>query len=287
VSLIRKFLLYFEFALFAAIQGVGLASSVIALAPAFAKGPAGKNPDLEQDFMATLPPSDNMRRNPSYNAETIHPFEAGPATYRIYNHKNGQAKQALLLQAQTAFSGECSAKGGVIALRDGRDYAFTTERLRPSAPDATILICIKPDRTALGMLITLKRSVRQPDPNGDLGTAAIGLLFNASAPYYLIALQPPASVFTQDRLDREAAERTAVQQRQSADRDWAAEQERVEVERWRRTIKAGTETGCGPVLRVNGDLIEVVYFQTREPKWFRRSELWPERFTKGGLRTCS
>jgi hypothetical protein len=285
--MVRKILLLFEFALLAAIQVVGLASSVIALVPAFAKDPASKNADLMQDFMATLPPSNNMRKNPSYNAETIHPFEADPATYRVYNHKNGQAKQALLLQAQTAFASECSSKGGVIAPQNGRDYELTIERLRPTVPDATFQICLKQDRTALGMLITLKRSVHQPDPNGDLGTAAIGLLFNGNAPYYLIALQQPASIYTQERLDREVAERTAAQQRQSAERERATEQERVEVERWRKTIKPGTETGCGPVLRLNGDLIEVVYYQNREPKWFRRSELWPTLFNTGGLRTCS
>jgi hypothetical protein len=120
-----------------------------------------------------------------------------------------------------------------------------------------------------------------------LGSAALGLLLDRSAPYYLISLQPPSSVYTQERLDREASELAATQQRQTAARDRAVDQERVEVERWRRTIKAGTETGCGPVLRANGDLIQVVYYQTRVPKWYRRSELWPTLFTKGGLRTCS
>jgi hypothetical protein len=237
--------------------------------------------------MATLPPSDNMRRNTSYSNETTHPFQASAATYRIYNHQNGRAKQALLQHAQTAFTRECSAKGGAIAPREGRDYALTYERLRPPAPDANILICIKLDRTALGMLITLKRTVRARDSGGDLSDAALDLVFGGSAPYYLVALLPPTSVFTQELLDREAAELAAAQQQQAAERDRAEAIERVEDDRWRRTIKPGTETGCGPVLRVNGDLVEVVYYQTREPKWYRRSELWPKLFTKGGLRTCN
>jgi hypothetical protein len=289
VSMFRKTILCAEFALLAATQVAGMISAVIGMWPVSAQSapkPALSNPDSVQDFMATLPPSENMRRNASYTSETTHPFEADPATYRIYNHKNGRAKQALLQQAQTAFTNECSAKGGVIALRNSRDHELTIERLRPAAPDAKYLICMKPDRTVLGMLITLKRNVRRPDPNGDLGTAALGLLLDRSAPYYLISLQPPSSVYTQERLDQEASELAATQQRQTAERDRAVDQERVEVERWRRTIKAGTETGCGPVLRVNGDLIKVVYYQSREPKWYRRSELWPTLFTKAGLRTC-
>jgi hypothetical protein len=287
VPLVRKAILYAECALIGAVQVAGIVSAIIGLWPVGAQTPARSNPELVQDFMATLPPSDNMRRNTSYSAETSHPFQAGAATYRIYNHKNGRAKQALLQQAQTAFTSECSAKGGAIAPREGRDYTLTIERLRPYAPDATILICIRPDRTALGMLITIKRTVRARDAGGDLSDAALDLVFGGGTPYYLVALLPPTSVYTRERLDREAAELAAAQQQQAAERDRAEALERVEAERWRRTIKPGTETSCGPVLRVNGDLIEVVYYQTREPKWYRRSELWPTLFTKGGLRTCN
>jgi hypothetical protein len=166
--MIRKVVRYLECTVIAALQVAGIASAIIGLWPAAAQTSLPSKPDLVQNFMATLPPSDNMRRNSSYTSETTHPFEAGPATYRIYNHKNGQAKQALLQQAQTAFTNECSAKDGVIAPRDSRDHELTIERLRPAAPDATYLICLKPDRTPLGVLITLKRNVRRPDPNGDL-----------------------------------------------------------------------------------------------------------------------
>jgi hypothetical protein len=285
--LVRKAILYAECALIGAVQVAGIVSAIIGLWPAGAQTPARSNPELVQEFMATLPPSDNMRRNASYNTETTHPFQASAATYRIYNHKNGRAKQALLQQAQTTFTRECIAKNGAIAPREGRDYALTMERLQPYAPDANILICIKPNMTALGMLITLKRTVRAGNQGGDLSDAALDLVFGGSAPYYLVALLPPTSVYTQERLDREAAELVAMQQQQAAERDRVAELERLEAERWRRAIKPGTETGCGPVLRVNGDLIEVVYYQTREPKWYRRSELWPTLFTKGGLRTCN
>jgi hypothetical protein len=282
--MVRKVVLYFEGAVIAAIQVAGIASAIIGLWPASAQTPLPSNPNVIQYFMAALPPSDNMQKNASYNSESTHPFEASPATYRIYNHKNGKAKQALLQQAQASFTSECGAKGGAIVPREAHHYTLTIERLRPAAPDATILICLKPDRTALGMLITLKRTIRSPNPSGDLSGAALGRLFDA--PYYLISLQPPSSVYTQARLDREAADLAAAEKQKAGERERAAEQEYAEAVRWRKTIQTGTETGCGPVLSVKGDLIEVVHYQTREPRWYRRAELWPTLYHTGGMRTC-
>jgi hypothetical protein len=283
--MVRKIILYAECAVIAALQIVGIASTIIALWPASAQTPSPSNPNVVQDFMVALPPSDDMRRNTSYNLDKPHPFEAGPATYRIYNHKNGKAKQALLLKAQSAFTDECSTKGGAIEPREAPDYALTIDRLPPSASDATILICLQPDRSAMGMLITLKRNIRPPNPSGDLSGVALGRLFDA--PYYLVSLQPPSSVYTQERLDREAAAFEAAEKRKAAERDRASEQEYAEAVRWRKNIQPGSETGCGPVLSVKGDLIEVVYYQTREPKWYRRAELWPTAYHTGGMRTCN
>lgn len=273
--MVRTKFLHIEFALLGAVQLAGVVSAVVGLWPASAQTFSPAATAAISSFMADLPPSDDMRRNASYNVETVHPFQAGPATYRIYNHKRGKAKEALLLQAQAGFTTECGAKGGTIAPRESRDYVLTLERLRPTAPEATILICIRPDRISLGMLITLKRTVRRPDPGRDLSDAALNLVFGGDQPYYLVSLQPPGAVFTRERLDREAAESSEVQRRQAAERERANAKELAEVERWRKAIRPGTETGCGPVLRVSGDLIEVVYYQTREPKWYRRSELFP------------
>jgi hypothetical protein len=282
--MVRKVILYIECAAIASLQIAGIASTIIALWPASAQTPSPTNPRVVQDFMAALPPSDDMRKNTSYNLDKPHPFEDGPASYRIYNHKNGKAKQAVLLKAQSAFTDECTAKGGAIVPRETRDYVLTFERLRPSVPDATILICLKPDRSVLGMLITLKRITRPPNPSGDLSGVVLGRLFDA--PYYLVSLQPPSSVYTQERLKLEAAEFEAAEKRKTAERDRAAEQEYAEAVRWRKTIQPGTETGCGPVLSVKGDLVEVVYYQTREPRWYRRGELWPKAYHIGGMRTC-
>ena len=93
----------------------------------------------------------------------------------------------------------------------------------------------------------------------------------------------PKVVVTQQTLDAQAQYEANAKRK----REEEFAQERIDVERWRLTIKPGTETGCGPVLRVNGDLIEVAYYQTREPKWFRRTELSPGLYNKAGLRTCN
>lgn len=282
--MVRKAFFYFEVALIAAVQVLSLVWATIGFWSANAQSAAPTDADVVNAFMAELPPSDEMRRNASYNIETLHPFQAAPSTYRIYSHKNGKAKQALLQRAQSAFTGECSAKGGAIASRDSQDYTLTVERLRPAAPDATVLICIRPDRRPLGLLITLKRTVGRHDPRGELSDAALDLVFGGGQPYYLVALQPPSAVYTQERLDREAAELAATRQRQADEQQRAADQERAEVDRWRLTIRSGTETSCGPALRVNGDLIEIAHNQTREPKWYRRRELWPPLFTAEGVR---
>jgi hypothetical protein len=78
----------------------------------------------------------------------------------------------------------------------------------------------------------------------------------------------------------------AAEKRKVEERDRAAQQEHAEAVSWRKAIQPGTETGCGPVLSVKGDLIEVVYYRTREPKWYRRAELWPTLYHAGGMRTC-
>lgn len=179
-------------------------------------------------------------------------------------------------------------RGGDILPESSQDYHSTIEHLKYSVPDATVLICVTPNQQSLGMLITLKRNVRRSDPEAinDIGAAAMSTIFD-NAPYYLIALMPSDAVYTQARLDREAAEQRHKQNLLEAENSRIYNQERKEAEAWRLTIKTGIETGCGPVLSVKGDLIEVAHYQTRESKWYRRSELWPSRFTKSGLRTCN
>ena len=76
------------------------------------------------------------------------------------------------------------------------------------------------------MLITLKRNVRRSDPEAinDIGAAAMSAIFD-NAPYYLIALIPSDAVYTQARLDREAAEQRHKQNLLEAENDRAYDQE--------------------------------------------------------------
>ena len=98
----------------------------------------------------------------------------------------------------------------------------------------------------------------------------------------VVALNP-SIVVTQTDLDRE----TAAANEQWRRNEEKGKREQAELERWRRSITVGAETSCGPVLQLNGELIEVAYYQTREPKWYRRNELWPTPYNAAGFRTCN
>ena len=64
------------------------------------------------------------------------------------------------------------------------------------------------------------------------------------------------------------------------------QQETDRLPQWRQSIANGSETACGPVLRTNGDLVEVVDTRTRQPRWYRRDELLPAVRLDGELNAC-
>jgi hypothetical protein len=288
VSMVRKILLYFEFAALMLIQIAVLASSVIALVPAFAQSgpkPAPNNTDIVQDFMATLPPSDNMppstvEQNFGHDQAELTAYRDETSTYynsqisshpewvsasRFYASKKRDDKKlaSRLAAAVAAFGQECAAKGGRVELAETAIFTQTRSRLHLLRSTDTLHICMRTPYQSLGAFASRASFVSWP-------IRSVWLTLR------------PVSVTTQAILDKEAADRVATENRRQVTRD----NERSAVERWRRTIKAGTETSCGPVLRVNAEMVELVYYQTREPKWYRRSELWPERLNSDGLITC-
>lgn len=183
--------------------------------------------------------------------------------------RGGGAMKTILRQAISGFSTECAAKGGHLEPHDTDLYSRTLSEYRPRLSDLRFEVCMRDPTFALGALLIASNKASFHDRDS-----------------HAIITYHPRTVVTQAVLDRRSAEATAARNRQAAEQARIAELERNEVDQWRRTIKPGTETGCGPVLRVNGDLIEVVYYQTREPKWYRRSELWPTLFNKEGQHTC-
>jgi hypothetical protein len=292
--MVRKILFFLEIWVLAALQVAGFlslgwtAAAVFAQAPpneaAHRSEPALNDPNIVQDFMAALPSSDPIPRTYQYYSRWTGRTETSQrpeqeAYYQLRRHvtahrfltnkgRGRREMKAILLRASEGFAAECTAKGGTLEPHDSNFYTLTLADIRPRAPIRTLEICMRSKSGSLGALLieTNKKSYDYGDEDS-----------------HSLATFHPRIVVTQATLDAKAERDAAVDRKRNA----AWEQERVDVERWRITIKAGTETGCGPVLRVNGDLIEVAHYQTREPKWYRRIELSPTLYNLAGLRTCN
>ncbi len=290
--MVRRILLYFEFALFAGLQIVGLASTVIGLVPAFAQqGPkpiatpapisvaipvqSSSNPNTIQDFMALLPASDPIGYKTADQALFDDNMRVVTA-HRFYSGRKSGARVVadIMTSIVPAFTRECEAKGGHVDTRGSEIFKQTFLRFSRSGGselnERDLTICTR-------------------SPSQSLGALAVRSTFHVSTSLWMkdftsttIVTLSSSIVVTQTQLDREQAAEQEARRRTSE----AYVRKQAEVERWWLAIKPGTETGCGPVLRVNGEMVELVYYQIREPKWYRRSELWPERLTSEGYPTC-
>lgn len=99
--------------------------------------------------------------------------------------------------------------------------------------------------------------------------------------YIILAISPEAVVTQRVReadAAKEQAESDARMARIVAEMDREAN--------WRRSIQPGDESNCGPVVQVNGDMIQVISRQTRDERWYRRSELSPEFYPDGSRYYC-
>jgi hypothetical protein len=291
--MVRKLVLYIECAVIAAWQVAGIASAIVGLWPASAQtAPTSEaahpseaalnDPNIVQDFMAALPPSDPIARDyERYNRWTgrteiserpdqIPYYRMGRSVsaHRFLTNKGRGRREmkAILLRASAGFAAECKAKGGYLELKNSNFHALTQADIRSNASLGQLDICMKSTSKSLGAFL--------------IQTAKDSYDYDDDA--HAIMTLHPRVVVTQVTLDEQATREAAAGLRRQA----AWEQERVDVERWRLTIQPGTETGCGPVLSVKGDLIEVAHYQTRAPKWYRRTELSPTRFNGEGLATC-
>ena len=288
-GLVRKAFYYLEIAALAARQVAGFASLGWTVVAAFAQTPIGGDaaePALQdlaivQDFMAALPPSDPIPRTYTWRSPITGQIVSGSrpeqdayfrwrsqvTAHRFLTNKwrGGGAMKTILRQATTGFSSECAAKGGHLEPHGTDLYMRTIGEIRPGISDSQFEICIKGTAQPLGALLiaTNKISFRDRDSHA-------------------IITYHPRIVVTQTVLDGRAAQQASAQRQLQSN----YEAELNAAERWRRTIRVGTETNCGPVLRTNGDMFEIAYLQTREPKWYRRSELWPPLFTRDGVRNA-
>lgn len=290
--MVRTKFLHIEFALLGAVQLAGVVSAIVGLWPASAQVTPPRavsdlpeaalgDHDIVQDFMAALPASDPIPRTFQYRSSlTGQLIVAERPEQDAYFHRRswvtahrfltdkwrgGRAMSAILAQVASGFPAECAAKGGKLEPHSSTFYLLTQTEIRPKTSDHTLEVCMRGGGQALGALLieTNRHSFRDRDS-------------------HVVVTYHPSIVVTQATLDRQAADRAAAESRQEATR----RDERSAVARWRMAIGPGTETSCGPVLRVSGDMIELVYFRDRQPRWYRRSELWPTPRDVDGRETC-
>jgi hypothetical protein len=296
VPLVRKIPLYAAFALLAAVQFAGLANAVIGAVPAFAgpnplptanevPEPALNNPDIVRDFMALLPPSDSFQpavqdRYQPFDHALLDGHRGSATAHRFYTErKRGARAMAEIMDGIVpAFIRECEAKGGHLQPRGTDVFRKTYLQLAPPGNselrESNLHICMRSPSQSLGA-IAVQSTFH----------LSISLLLKDFMTHTVVAFGPSIVVTQADIERRQAAQQEADRQASAA-----SERQQAAVERWRQTIKAGTETNCGPVLRVNSEMVELVHYQTRESKWYRRSELWPElwpdRLNGGSSRSC-
>jgi hypothetical protein len=293
--MVRKFLLYFEFALIGALQGCWIVSAIIGIFPAVAQATlpsedghaselATNNPNIVQDFMAALPPSDVIKPlykgGPQPSDQKLYGNNQNlVVAHRFYHDKKrgGRETAEMISGIFASFTTECEAKGGYIENRASGISDKTLSRLNSDSFDSrlreqNLKICMRTRHQALGAIAVQSSTTKAP----------LVSMRTWIENYTVVALNP-SIVVTQTDLDRE----TAAANEQWRRNEENGKREQAELERWRRSITVGAETSCGLVLQLNGDLIEVAYYQTREPKWYRRSELWPTPYNAAGFRTCN
>jgi hypothetical protein len=308
---IRKFVFYFEIALLGLLQIIGVLSSIIGLFPALAQATppyetayateaARNDPAIVQDFMATLPASDLIKLRskdaPPPNDQRLHSTQSGAvADHRFYTaRKRGGKEMAKLIgTAEAAFTQSCSAQGGQLLEKNSELYRGSETRFQRTVnarystvnggyrsysdkPDVefNVYICTRGPQALGLMAIAGTRGDNSRDVGG-LGPLSLALAKDTST-FTLISLRPE-NIYAQADLDKEIAAQKASEARQAA----IDVQKEAELEQWRQSIRVGTETSCGPVLSVQADMVELVHYQTRDPRWYRRNELWPHLSMRG------
>jgi hypothetical protein len=178
--MVRKNLLYFEIALIAVRQVFAIMSVLVGLFPAFAqtKPPsetahpseaALNDPNIVQDFMTSLPPSDPIARQYLYfNNRTLKTESADRPEQEAYyqlrrsvtahrfltNKERGRREmKAILLRASQGFAAECAAKGGYLEPKNSNFYSRTDSNIRPKTWPKQLDICMRSNSVSLGALL--------------------------------------------------------------------------------------------------------------------------------------
>ncbi|MFV0643306.1 MAG: hypothetical protein ACK5NN_02205 [Sphingomonadaceae bacterium] len=233
---------------------LGVAGSAISSAPALAaeEAPDPHTPPAIHDFMDNLPPSNETGYHDKFEARWNR--RGFVADYRMYNkHKvDGRKPKDIWLQIEAAFDAECTRKGGYIEPSDTQIARKTGIRFTDQFYGVGPRICMASPYRSLGALYT-----RSHD--------------NPRRMYALILLSPDI-VVTQDVFDAKAA----AQDAERRDKEAYEASEAIKDAAWRKRLRVGSETNCGPVMQINADMILVYRPTIGRPKWFRRKDLQPE-----------
>lgn len=240
-----------------------------------------------QDFMSAIPMLDEV----PYEAETNRFGVSRPIhrEHMAYHYRRADVVahsfirdigrkdrrgETLGVAALSEFARICVEKGGYLEpencrtfeatlrhLFDDAYYSLWHKGLSPADPVFDLAICSASSEQAFGALTVTRDRIT-----------------NQTA----IVLFGPTAVLTQADLDRRRAAREEEARREISERQREADR----LHLWRENLTSGTETSCGPVLSINGNLVQIIESATRQTAWYRRSELLPAQNVDGKKNYC-
>lgn len=249
--------------------------------------PQAAHAEQIQDFISAVPQLDEVPYEKETNRFGVsRPIHREHMTYHyrradVVAHsfirdrdRKDRRGETLGVAALSEFARICTAKGGYLEPENRRPFDATLRHLfndtyhllwhqgrNPADPVFDLAICSVSSGRALGAL-----------------TVTRDRLTNQTA----IILFAPSAVVTQADLDRQRAAREEEARREIAER----KREDDRLPSWRENLTSGSETACGPVLNTNVDMVEIVDPRTRQPRWYRRSELLPAYRLNGQPNEC-
>lgn len=262
---------------------VGLATPAIAQS---SDNPPASGPMMVRDFMDAIPRLDEVPYEVHrWYTGTSQPLHREQIAYHnmkphvvahsfIWDRKKGAPRGTELgRQALAGFAAECSAKGGQLERKGSYPFLATVQRLF-AGTESGWLNTTDPNDPAVDMTICTA------SPSVSLGVLTV--IQDRMTGHTAIVLFSPRVVVTQRDLDNMERMRETVAVREMAQqRDYAAR-----LPKWRQGLSSGSETSCGPVLGVRGEMVEVVDPRDRQSRWYRRSELMPVERADGSANSC-
>lgn len=263
---------------------IGSATPAIAQAPDNAQV---SGPIMVRDFMDAIPRLDEVPYEhdprvlvnppPRHREQiTYHNVKRHAVAHSfIHDKKRGGTRgEDFGRQALAGFAAECIQKGGQLEPKGSYPFEATLEHLFNNSYQANWI------RSTDSYDPVMELAICTASPLASLG--ALTVIRDRMTRQTAIVLFSPRAVVTQRDLDNAAWVRETVAAREIAQqREYAAR-----LPKWRQGLSSGSETSCGPILGVRGEMVEIVDPRDRQPRWYRRSELMPVQRADGSLNSC-